>query len=213
MTIATTQKNTTSIGVRSFIVQGSYPRGENYSETVHAVSAFEAMILVLAGRRHAEDGGDLSITAVLDASTGRAIDAVLLSSADDLLTEAEAIEQVLDQVSTVSPTAIRHAGVSASSLQAFAEYFGLVMSADCDAFCGLTRGGVDQPKDDMTLEYEDIQGAVHQFEPAVAMLALADAAYHDGAVAAALQVNMLATVARRAFNRAAVGVIDALCAA
>jgi len=210
MTIATQNQNTTTQArVRALIVDGIYPSGDVFSDTVQAGSSFEAMIRVLADRRYSDDGGDLSISSVFDADTGDIVDGPLLSAQSALLSEAEAIEQVLEQVTSILSSASFDTDAGRGALGAYMEYFGLVLAEAPFAFEAISKGAGEMSREDMTLEYEDFQGVVHEFEPAVALLALAEVALQREVNTAALQVKTLATVARSTFNLAA---IDALSA-
>ncbi|QWE97992.1 hypothetical protein [Cupriavidus sp. EM10] len=91
MTTATHNILTPS-NIRDLTIFGFYPSGQKFSGTVKAGSSFEAMIRVLADRRYSDDGGDLAVSSVIDAETGRVVDGALLSAQHDLLPEVEAIE-------------------------------------------------------------------------------------------------------------------------
>ncbi|ABO59707.1 hypothetical protein Bcep1808_6820 (plasmid) [Burkholderia vietnamiensis G4] len=211
--ITAIQNHTAQAVVRDLTIVGTYPSGEAYSNTVQAGSSFEAMIRVLADRRYADDGGDLVISRVLDARTGLPVDGVMLSAEHDLLPETEAIDQVIEKVTSLLPALSfgafggKHAFSSFDALRAYAEYFGLVLSEAPFALEGLSHGAGVSSDEDMTLEFEDSQGVVHEFEPALALLALAEAVLERGMCAAALQVKTLAMVARSSLNLAA---LDAL---
>ncbi|WP_432263265.1 hypothetical protein [Cupriavidus sp. TMH.W2] len=214
MTTAT-QNQLAPSGVRMLTIVGNYPSGEAYSDTVQAGSSFEAMIRVLADRRYSDDGGDLEVSCIIDAQTGKVVDDRLLNAEHDLLTEVDAIEQVMEKVTALLPTLSFgaldsvHAVSGYDHLLAYTEYFGLVLAEAPQAFDGLTHGAGATSDEDMTLEFEDSQGLVHQFEPAVALLALAEAALQGGMTTAALQVKTLATVARSSLNLAALDALGA----
>lgn len=201
----------TPSNIRDLTIFGFYPSGQEYSGTVKAGSSFEAMIRVLADRRYSDDGGDLAVSSVVDAETGLVVDGALLSAQHDLLPEVEAIEEVVQCVTELISTMRPRMDGQLSDrdrLYAYTEYFGLLLAEAPLAFEGLAHGAADTLDEDMTLEFEDNQGHVHHFEPASALLALADAALKVEVTTAALQAKTLATVARSSLNLAA---IDALC--
>ena len=201
----------TPSNIRDLTIFGFYPSGQKFSGTVKAGSSFEAMIRVLADRRYSDDGGDLAVSSVIDVETGFVVDGALLSAQRDLLPEVEAIEEVVQCVTQLIPSMLASMDGDLSDrdrLFAYTEYFGLLLAEAPLAFEGLTHGDVETSDENMTLEFEDCQGHVHHFEPAFALLALADAALKVEVTTAALQVKTLATVARSSLNMAA---IDALC--
>ncbi|WP_425953121.1 hypothetical protein [Ralstonia pseudosolanacearum] len=208
-----TQNQIATSGARMLTIAGFYPSGQAYTDTVQAGSSHEAMIRVLADRRYSDDGGDLEVSSVIDAETGKVVDGKLLSADRDLLPEVEAIELVLEKVTELLSTttfASRDSTEQSSDYYrylAYTEYFGLVLAEAPHAFEGVSHGSGATSDEDMTLVFEDSQGLEHQFEPAVALLALAEAALLGGMTTAALQVKTLATVARGTVNLAA---LDAL---
>ncbi|AVA38020.1 hypothetical protein ACUXAV_004874 [Cupriavidus metallidurans] len=209
MTTATHNILTPS-NIRDLTIFGFYPSGQKFSGTVKAGSSFEAMIRVLADRRYSDDGGDLAVSSVIDAETGRVVDGALLSAQHDLLPEVEAIEGVVqcvtDLISTMQPRMDGDLS-DRDRLFAYTEYVGLLLAEAPLAFEGLTHGAMEMSDENMTLEFEDCRGHVHYFEPAFALLTLAEAALQVEVTTAALQVKTLATVARSSLNLAA---IDAL---
>src|SRR2546422_794155 len=90
--------------VHALTVVGFFPNGDGYSGTVMADTPIDATVRVLAERRYCEDGGDLEVSCVLDASTGDVV-------CDDvgrpvqLLSDGDAISEVVSQVRADVPVA------------------------------------------------------------------------------------------------------------
>lgn len=205
MTI-TAHNNTIISGVRTLIVEGGYPNGERYSDTVQASTTFEAMICVLADRRYSDDGGDLAISAVRDVATGAALDHDLIPAEIRLLTEVEAITQVIDTATAVLQSGKYNSERPSCELRAYAEYFGLVLGEAPFAFDGLTVGPGATSREDLTLEYEDMAGDQYVFAPADALLELARIALQQEQSVAAIQVRQLALMAPGSVSIAALDV-------
>lgn len=201
--IIAAQNNTIQSGVRALTVDGIYPNGDGYSATVQARSTFEAMIRVLADCRYSDDGGDLAVSRVCDVATGAVLDKDLIPAEIALLTEVEAIGQVLEQVAGSLLTASFADDSSSLTLRAYTEYFDLILSYAPHALSEVSGWAGDLSEEEMTLEFEDSKGKVHEFEPAAALLVLVEVALQHGDSVAAMQAKSLATSARSSLNKAA----------
>ncbi|MBK4738666.1 hypothetical protein [Noviherbaspirillum pedocola] len=177
---------------QNLTVVGFRPDGASYRSTVMEATPFEAKMGLLADFRYAEDGGDLSISCVLDTSTGRLLDQVGVSSEEDLFDEVEAVDTVLAHAAQ---------GGRRYRMKAYLSFFEFVLSDMPEVFVGLV-GGSREAGEDLAVQYEDVDGKVFEFLPSQALLVLAEKAMKTDRSGASLQVKKLAERAGVALDRA-----------
>ena len=182
----------TSQANQNLTVVGFRPNGDSFKGTVCGATPFEAKMGLLADFRYSEDGGDLSISCVLDTSTGRLLDQVGVSSEEDLFTEVEAVDTVLFHASQ---------GGSRERIKAYLSFFEYVLTDLPEVFDGLV-GGSRVAGEDLAVQYEDLKGRTYEFLPSQALLALAEKAMKSDRSGASLQVKKMAERAGVALDRA-----------
>lgn len=196
----------------AFTVVGFYPSGEGFSDTIQATRADEAKIRVIAAQMYSEDGGDIEVSCVLDAS-GKVVDDAVLGAAD-ILSESSALESLIQHLrrEVAGPTemmvACPHDVVQTNKLNAYLELFELVLSDAPSALDTISIGSSDYTEQDLTLQFIDSQGRDYQIVPAEALLALAQKSHELGWIPAASQIEELASKAGTAVSLA---ILEAVC--
>lgn len=186
--------------VRPMTVVGFFPSGDGFEDTVHAKTAYEAKIRALAVQRYSEDGGDIGIVCVMD-SSGNLLDEEPSSADIDLMTDHDAVENVLCQAAQVLPADdYTHEGATQSNsalLGAYVEFFQHVLNVASQVFENLACHGAGGPDlaDEMIVEFESASGVVFDILPSKALAAVADLALSRDITAAGLQVKEMASVA------------------
>ena len=191
--------------VHALTVVGFFPNGEGYSETVSADTPIDATVRVLAERRYCEDGGELEISCIVDASTGAVVPADL-GCPVRLLPDGAAIFEVVSQVREIVPVGQVGAarGISAVSdldtLNAYLELFELALDDAPRCFDRIGAGRHGDQEDDRAILFTDTFGVEHEIVPADALQVLASKALASGWSVAAAQVAQMAAVARSEVN-------------
>jgi hypothetical protein len=196
----------------AFTVVGFYPSGEGFSDTIQATRADEAKIRVIAGQMYSEDGGDIEVSCVLDA-TGQVVDDAVLGAAD-ILSETAALESLIEhlrfkivgpaEVTDVRPDDV----VQTNLLNAYLELFELVLSDAPYALELIEIGSTDYTEQDLTLRFSDSQGRDYEIVPAEALLALAQKSHELGWIPAASQIEELAS---KAGVPVSLAILEAVC--
>lgn len=192
----TTTTTTDAVGPRGLTVVGFFPSGEGFSDSVSARSPVEAKIRVLADCRYSGEGGDLAISCIIDDATGSAVEVGKSFEGVSLLTEHDAIEEVLQRIIMAG---------APDSLAAYIEFFELLLDEAPGVFCDLAGRSADA-NEDRSVEFEDAMGESHVFVPSDALLKLADADLSHGFSVAATQLKLMVTRAGAALDWA---IIDA----
>jgi hypothetical protein len=190
--------------VHPLTVVGFFPNGDGYSGTVIADTPIDATVRVLAERRYCEDGGELEISCVLDASgavvcgdVGRPV---------RLLSSGAAIFEVVSQVRSDVPLAQAFAarGIAAVSdmdkINAYLELFELALDDAPHCFDRIGSGLDGDQEDDRPLFFTDSLGVEHEIVPADALKVLAEKALTSSWSVAAAQVAQMVSVARSSVN-------------
>lgn len=196
----------------AFTVVGFYPSGEGFSDTIRAPRADTAKIKAIAGQMYSEDGGDIEVSCVLDA-TGTVVDDVVLGAAD-IQSELSALESLLGQLrqQCTGLAEVMDGGpedmVQANQLNAYLEFVELVLIDAPHALETINIGSTGYTEQDLALQFIDSQGREYRIVPAEALLALAQKSQELGWIPAASQIEELATKASRPVSLA---IIEALC--
>ena len=201
-TVAPQSSNRQQPQERAYTVTGYFPSGESYSDTVVALSPIDARIRVIASLRYEEDGGDLSVSRVMDASTGKVVEDGPL----DLPSESEALETLVFQLRGSIPS-LASSGET-GTLNAYLELFELLLSDAPHALDGIAAGEEGYAEEDLMMQFIDSSGADHTIVPAVALAALVQKSQELAWSPAAAQLAELAARARVAVS---LSIIDALC--
>lgn len=199
------QSQTTQAHSRSLLVSGRFPSGLAYSDVVQADTSYEAMIRVLAHCRYSDDGGDLEVVRLSDATTGAAVKDALLSADQDLLRDVDAVEYVLHTVQTSLDTGRNSwSDTESDKLRAYVEFFDLVLSQAPGVFDGLCSGQSVHSDEEIMIEFEDSRSLEFELVPADALLALGNAALEEGRVAAVYQVTTMSSLTRVTLSKACI---------
>lgn len=204
--MSATAKNLSDTSKIEFAVEGRYPGGRLYSDTMRARTAIEAMTQTLARQRYSVDGGDITVQRVIDTRTLEAPLQGEFSAALSLLSENEAMDAVVAKALTLLPVTLVPSGTAKANhspeyrLRVYAEYFDLLLRTRSGWFDGIQPGHAD---DGHLLQFEDKRGVRSTFSPALALAELAEFILEQQVHLPALQVREFALLAGRVVNEAA----------
>lgn len=195
----------TKSSARDLTVVGFYASGTPFSGTVNAASPHEAKIHVLADRRYSEDGGDFCVSCVIDEATGKVVDEDSSASETLLLSEVDAVENLLQQMKSIvqdPKQIILPEGTCLQKVGAFIQFFDHLLADQPDVFSDLAGGGRLIMDEDMEITFVDRKGAEHDFVPSEALGRLADLALQRQSSTAAVQLKSLVQAAGSNFDLA-----------
>lgn len=195
----------TKSSTRDLTVVGFYASGAPFSGTVNAASPHEAKIYVLADRRYSEDGGDFCVSCVIDEATGKVVDEDSSASETLLLSEVDAVEDLLQQVKSIVQDPKLTLFPEDTCLQkvgAFIQFFDHLLADQPDVFTDLASGGKLIMDEDMEITFVDRKGAEHDFVPSDALGRLVDLALQRQSTTAAVQLKSLVQAAGANFDLA-----------
>lgn len=187
----------------AFQVEGYFPSGAEYQETVLAEHCAAALVQVVSRLRYTDDGGELAVSSVQLLAAG-ADGAHLDVRQVQLTSESEALEMLV--LSLRAQFSAR--GNLDSGTNAALELFELLLADAPDALDGITASTEGYGEDDLTLSFFDTLDNEHRLVPGQALSELAKLSLDLGWSPYAAQIAAMTSCASQSVSLA---VIDAIC--